>query len=76
MSSLYIVIFVALFWLVPWNKLPFWLAGLPWFLLAALFGCLGGVDWWVKLFLFLGVGTTAFAVVRTLFNKSKDNNEI
>jgi len=77
MTSVFLIIFVTLYWTIPWNRLPALLRGLPWFLLAASFAYVGEKGWFLKLFLILGVGTTIYAVVRNLLNKSKDkNNEL
>ena len=44
MASVFIIIFVFIYWLIPWDKLPALLRGVPWFLLAALFNYLGRMD--------------------------------
>ena len=72
MSSIAIIIFVALYWSVPWNKLPALLRGLPWFLLAASFSYLGEIAWCVKLFLVFGVAESIFYVVKNQLNNSED----
>ena len=74
MSSIYIFIFVTLYWLVPWNELPILLRGLPWFLLAASFSTLGGIDWAVWLFAVIGVIVTVFSAVVNHLNKLEDKN--
>ena len=72
MESVFIIIFVFIYWAIPWDKLPALLRGTPWFLLAALFNYLGEVDWVVRLFIIFGVTVSIFYMVKNQLKKFED----